>query len=101
MRERAAMKVEQAQGASGAASGPGLGAGAGAGISGRMQSGAGPAAAPRPLIATAKQLESRPAEDWIASIRELKRVGRAAEADELLVEFRKKFPDFALPDDLR
>lgn len=66
-----------------------------------MQSGAGPAAAPRPFLTTAKQLESRPAEDWIASIRELKRAGRAGEADELLAEFRKKFPDFALPDDLR
>lgn len=93
------MKVEPAQPASGPTTGPSLGAGAG--LAGRMQSGAGPAAAPRPLLATAKQLESRPAEDWIASIRELRRTGRTSEADELLAEFRRKFPDFALPDDLR
>lgn len=97
LRERSAMKVEQAQGAIK----PGVGAGLAGRIEGRMQSGAGPAAAPRPLIASAQELQSRPAEDWLVSIRELRRAGRTAEADELLAAFRKQFPDFTLPDDLR
>lgn len=109
LRERAAMKVEQAQGSgAGGAAANGVGVGAarpGAGLTGRlegrMQPGAGPAAATRPLVASAQELESRPADDWIASIRELKRLGRTSEAGELLVAFGKKFPDFTLPDDLR
>lgn len=97
LRDRSAMKVEQAE----AAPKPGVGTGLSGRMDGRMQSGAGPAAAPRPLIASAQELQSRPAEDWLASIRELRRTGRTAEADELLTAFRKQFPDFALPSDLR
>ena len=49
----------------------------------------------------AKRLDGRPAEAWIEEIRTLKREGRGAEATELLAAMRKKFPDFALPDDLK
>ena len=40
-------------------------------------------------------------ERWIAEIRELKRAGRAGEAADKLVEFRKRFPSYKLPDDLK
>jgi hypothetical protein len=40
-------------------------------------------------------------ERWIADIRELKRAGRATEAADRLVEFRKRFPSYQLPDDLK
>ncbi|MBI4527402.1 MAG: hypothetical protein HY695_26715 [Deltaproteobacteria bacterium] len=49
----------------------------------------------------AKRLEGRPPEAWIDEIRALKRAGRSAEATDLLAEFRKKFSNFTLPDDLR
>ena len=52
-----------------------------------------------PLLA--KRLEGRPPEAWIEEIRALKRAARGAEAAELLAAFRKKFPNFLLPDDLK
>ena len=52
-----------------------------------------------PLLA--KRLEGRPPEVWIEEIRALKRAARGAEAAELLAAFRKKFPNFLLPDDLK
>jgi len=54
---------------------------------------------PAPLLA--KRLEGRPPEVWIEEIRALKRAARGAEAAELLAAFRKKFPNFLLPDDLK
>jgi len=40
-------------------------------------------------------------EDWIAEIRRLKQAGKADEANRLLVQFRERFPDYPLPEDLR
>jgi len=54
---------------------------------------------PAPLLS--KRLEGRPPEVWIEEIRALKRAARGAEAAELLAAFRKKFPNFLLPDDLK
>ena len=58
-----------------------------------------PPVMPAPLLA--KRLEGRPPEVWIEEIRALKRAERGAEAAELLAAFRKKFPNFLLPDDLK
>jgi hypothetical protein len=54
---------------------------------------------PAPLLA--KRLEGRPPEVWIEEIRALKRAARGAESVELLAAFRKQFPNFILPDDLK
>lgn len=40
-------------------------------------------------------------ETWLEEIRALRRQGRLAEAERRLQEFRRTFPDYALPDDLR
>lgn len=40
-------------------------------------------------------------EQWLQKIRELRREGRFAEAEASLVEFRKRFPGYRLPEDLR
>ncbi|MCG6873921.1 MAG: hypothetical protein LJE97_02395 [Betaproteobacteria bacterium] len=42
----------------------------------------------------------RSPEDWIAEIRRLKKAGQTEEANRLLAEFRDRFPDHPLPDDL-
>lgn len=42
-------------------------------------------------------LERQPPEKWLERIEELRRVGRTAESNELLAEFRKRFPDHSLP----
>ena len=41
------------------------------------------------------------AQQWLAEIRKLKLEGRAAEADASFREFRKRYPQFPLPDDLQ
>ncbi len=56
---------------------------------------------PTEIQLLAKRLDGRPPEVWIEEIRTLKRAGRSAEAMELLAALRKKFPGFALPDDLK
>ena len=38
---------------------------------------------------------------WLVEIRQLKHIGRTSAADEMLTEFRKRFPDYKLPDDLK
>jgi hypothetical protein len=58
-------------------------------------------AAPPSALSLAKRLEDRPPKVWVEEIRALKRAGRSTEAEELLAVFTKKFPDFALPDDLK
>ena len=40
-------------------------------------------------------------EKWIQRISELRRAGQTADADVLVVEFRRRFPDARLPEDLR
>lgn len=43
----------------------------------------------------------RSPQTWLEDIRRLKVLGRAEEAGRELAEFRKRYPDYALPDDLR
>ncbi|MCC7485523.1 MAG: hypothetical protein IT529_11115 [Burkholderiales bacterium] len=42
-------------------------------------------------------LEGEPAQRWAARIEELRRAGRQKEADEVLAEFRRRYPGHALP----
>lgn len=39
------------------------------------------------------ELDGQPVERWLARLAEFKRDGRTAEADELMTEFRRRFPD--------
>lgn len=48
-----------------------------------------------------QDLVSEPPEKWIQRITELRRDGKTADADALLAEFRRRFPDARLPGDLR
>ena len=48
-----------------------------------------------------KELENQPADRWIEKIETLRRGGRRSEADELLAEFKRRFPDHPLPAALR
>lgn len=43
----------------------------------------------------------RSAEDWLEEIRALRKQGRDREAQEVLAQFRRAYPDYALPADLR
>ncbi len=45
-------------------------------------------------------LVDAPADDWLMRIRELRRAGPDADADAILAEFRRRFPDVELPQDL-
>ena len=50
-----------------------------------------PPQVPRP--AWLGELDNQPPEKWLARLAEFKRDGRATEADELMLEFRRRFPD--------
>ena len=39
------------------------------------------------------ELDNQPVEKWLERLAQLKREGRSAEADELMAEFRRRFPD--------
>jgi hypothetical protein len=54
-----------------------------------------------PATALIRELELQPAEKWVEKVEALRRDGRRTEADELLVEFRRRFPDYSLPAELR
>jgi hypothetical protein len=43
--------------------------------------------------------EKEPPRKWLEKIEELKRQGRVAEAEEMLAEFKRRFPEFPLPPD--
>ena len=43
--------------------------------------------------------EKEPPRKWLEKIEELKRLGRVAEAEEMLSEFKRRFPEFPLPPD--
>jgi len=43
----------------------------------------------------------RAPEPWLEEIRQLRRAGKEKEAAEALAAFRKAYPDFKLPEDLR
>jgi resuscitation-promoting factor RpfA len=47
------------------------------------------------------EARERTAEKWIEDIRKLKTEGKATEAERELAEFRKRYPDYILPEDLR
>jgi len=55
----------------------------------------------RDAATAAEQSAMRSPEDWIAEIRRLKQAGRTEDANRLLAEFRVRFPDRSLPEDLR
>lgn len=46
-------------------------------------------------------LEREPPEKWLARIKEMKVQGRGADAQELLSEFKRRFPDYPLPPGLK
>jgi hypothetical protein len=50
-----------------------------------------PVLTPR-TAALVKELDAQPPEKWLARIEELRRAGRLAEAEELTVEFKRRFP---------
>jgi hypothetical protein len=41
--------------------------------------------------------ENEPPQKWLVRIEEFKRQGRAAEAEEMLSEFKRRFPEHPLP----
>ena len=49
----------------------------------------------------ASEAKERAPEKWLADIRKLKTDGKATEAERELAEFKKRYPDYILPDDLR
>lgn len=49
----------------------------------------------------AGRLIERSPEQWLAEIRKLKVEGRTAEAEASLAEFRKRYPEYRLPEDLK
>ena len=52
---------------------------------------------------SAAKLSSAPLtpEVWLARIAELRKEGRTREADESLAEFRKRYPDYKIPESPR
>ncbi len=54
--------------------------------------------ASRVVVSEAKE---RTPEKWLADIRKLKTEGKAIEAERELAEFKKRYPDYILPEDLR
>jgi len=61
----------------------------------------GSAATANRLSPLLKELDAQPAEKWVEKIEALRRDGRRPEADELLVAFKRRFPDYPLPAALR
>ena len=63
------------------------------------------AAAPTPARAASDRLASAAAvaspEQWLQGIADLRRQGRHEEADRQLAEFRKRYPDYRIPDAIR
>jgi hypothetical protein len=63
---------------------------------------AAPVAQPAPDVALhISQLDGEPPSKWIERVLELRREGRSAEADAVLIEMKKRFPGTALPPELR
>jgi hypothetical protein len=50
--------------------------------------------------AASKPSERSP-QTWIEDIRKLMAAGKSEEAGQEIAEFKKRYPDYALPDDLR
>jgi hypothetical protein len=51
--------------------------------------------------AAVSEAKERTPEKWLEDIRKLKTQGKAAEAERELAEFKKRYPDYRLPEDLR
>ena len=51
--------------------------------------------------ANAAEKADRSPEQWLAEIRKLKQAGKTAEAETSLVEFRKRYPQHSVPEDLK
>jgi len=49
----------------------------------------------------ASEAKERTPEKWLEDIRRIKSEGKATEAERELAEFRKRYPDYRLPEDLR
>ncbi|TMH82902.1 MAG: hypothetical protein E6H49_03560 [Betaproteobacteria bacterium] len=49
----------------------------------------------------APEANERTPEKWLADIRKLKTEGKATDAERELAEFKKRYPDYILPEDLR
>jgi len=64
----------------------------------REDSGVAAASASRPAVSEAKE---RTPEKWLEDIRKFKTEGKTAEAARDLAEFKKRYPDYILPEDLR
>lgn len=45
--------------------------------------------------------EREPPQKWLERIEELRRLGQTAQAEEMLAEFKRRFPDHSLPPTLR
>ena len=58
--------------------------------------------APAPATARADAAEKadRSPEQWLTEIRKLKQAGKMAEVEASLVEFRKRYPQHSVPEDL-
>jgi hypothetical protein len=54
-----------------------------------------------PAAALLKELDTQPPEKWLERIDELRRKGRAGEADAVLAEFRRRFPQHPVPPGLQ
>lgn len=48
-----------------------------------------------------RDLEQQPAGKWLERLRELRRDGRNEDFARLATEFRRRFPDVTMPDELR
>ncbi|HKU69634.1 MAG TPA: hypothetical protein VJQ51_02235 [Burkholderiales bacterium] len=70
-------------------------------VGSRSMQAEGSAATANRLSPLLKELETQPAEKWVEKIEALRRDGRRSEADELLAEFKRRFPDYPLPAALR
>ncbi len=65
---------------------------------------AAPSPAARSMAAPAAkhaETDQRSPDQWLDDIRRLRREGRAQEADASLAEFRQRYPQYVLPDDLK
>jgi hypothetical protein len=65
---------------------------------GVVGSGGGPTPQQSALV---RQYENETPEKWLEKITELRRDGKIAEADDMLAEFKKRFPEHPLPAALR
>ena len=70
-------------------------------VAARAQKKEGPVLDAAHMAGLIKELDSQPPEKWLERIEALRREGRTADADEMLAEFKRRFPAHALPEALR